>query len=432
MTEKDLLTAFSEANEDYIEHAATALEGRKKPAGGWRRVALIAACMTLIIAAILPIAKVALSPTPVSEIEITLSAEDISLFFNDQTEGLTQQYGTSFTPDHSYLNLSPITNQEYYPIYQADSKGKTINKKEFECFIQQYIEPLAKATGLSVPDYEIEEKDWELNDSEDSKFYDLYVEANEDHYFDGAQTSTKQSIGINPKSTAKDIYLDGEPIAVDQTQSNEEIIASLSNIRKKFGKIFGENFTHTKVIRYYNGYSSTGVSNLIVYFYNEADHPLNSLRNTPFSNYVSLYFDNFRNFEGDFVSNDRLTKVDIEYVQMRSEPCKQIGIAKSMPLQKAEELLAQGYCFMAHACPLCAEQQEAIEFTEYDFVSIKYIFESNSNDSKPLRGVPFYVFYKYIGDASNGNRTYAFTYVPAVEVSGLEEYFQNQIQNHPK
>lgn len=51
MTEKDLLTAFSEANEDYIEHAAEALEGRKKPAGGWlKRTALLAAALCLVIA----------------------------------------------------------------------------------------------------------------------------------------------------------------------------------------------------------------------------------------------------------------------------------------------------------------------------------------------------------------------------------------------
>lgn len=51
MTEKDLLTAFSEVNEDYIEHAATALEGRKKPAGGWlKRTALLAAALCLVIA----------------------------------------------------------------------------------------------------------------------------------------------------------------------------------------------------------------------------------------------------------------------------------------------------------------------------------------------------------------------------------------------
>ena len=43
---------------------------------------------------------------------------------------------------------------------------------------------------------------------------------------------------------------------------------------------------------------------------------------------------------------------------------------------------------------------------------------------------PVYAFYKYLGVANNGNEIYVFTYVPAIEVSGLQEYFESQTATH--
>jgi hypothetical protein len=44
--------------------------------------------------------------------------------------------------------------------------------------------------------------------------------------------------------------------------------------------------------------------------------------------------------------------------------------------------------------------------------------------------VPFYVFYKKIGLSGKGNEIYAETYVPAIEVSGYEKYFELQQKSH--
>ena len=65
------------------------------------------------------------------------------------------------------------------------------------------------------------------------------------------------------------------------------------------------------------------------------------------------------------------------------------------------------------------ENQEKIVFDSYDCVDIEYV-----------SGMPFYVFYKNIGKSKNGNLIYAKTYVAAIEVSGYDEYFERQKENH--
>ena len=95
-------------------------------------------------------------------------------------------------------------------------------------------------------------------------------------------------------------------------------------------------------------------------------------------------------------------------------------------LEEAEDLLYGGYVFGGHVCSLCMAMQDPIDFENYDHVGLEYVQDSAySNEA-----LPFYAFYKYIGDAPNGNKTYAKTYVPAIKVSGYEEYFESQEQYH--
>lgn len=447
MTERNLLEALSDVDEHYVEHAATALEGRakrRKPHRRWQRIALLAACFAVMLGAMIPIAYrtgshgTTTSPEPVDPTqnceEIFLTADDIADFFGSKNvEGPTNQYGTTYTPDSEYLDLIPLSDSEYFPIYELDLSGKKANRKEFTNFVEQYLPPLADAVDLPVPAYEIE-----ASDRPDNVYFDLYFDLGLDSadgtHFSVSQTSLQHRIGIYCYSSArKGIHLDGEQVAVDQTLSDEEIIASLAGIREKLCAIFGESFTDAKVERYYDGYSEYGVTFLQVYFYNEADHPLNAVCSTPYSNYISLDFDNFANFHGDIVSKDRLINVDIDYVQVRTEMCKTVAKSKAISLQTAENLLSQGYCFGGHSCPLCMAEQKAIDFSDYDFVTLRYVFEEAPylyDDDVPLKGIPFYVFYKYIDKSENGNLIYAYTYVPAIELSGLEEYFQSQTQNH--
>jgi hypothetical protein len=70
-----------------------------------------------------------------------------------------------------------------------------------------------------------------------------------------------------------------------------------------------------------------------------------------------------------------------------------------------------------------------VDFYNYDFVDIVYI-QSVKPYEGPKNIIPFYAFYKKIGIAENGNEIYAKTYVPAIRVSGYEEYFKSQEAEH--
>ncbi|MBQ8382988.1 MAG: hypothetical protein IJX47_07285 [Clostridia bacterium] len=438
MTEKDLLTALSDVDEGYIEHAAASLEGsgRKRKSSVWWKSALLAACFAVMLGAAIPFAYrtgshgTTTSPEPVDPMqnyeEIFLTADDIGSVFNNEYDGATNQYSTTYTLDPQYLPITPLSESEYYLIGHWGSDDVPLDPNVAWDFFSKCIEAFASATGISANPYALEENNI-LQPT-----YDVETEFGDMLRFSGSQTTISHNIHIYYDDDKNGLLLSGERVEVFQTQSDQEIIASLSNIREKLGNIFGESYADTKIVRYYDGYSSHGVSSLKVYFYNETDHPMNSFTNYPISNYICLTFDN-RYPPDDVVGvNNKLTKFNIHYCQLRSELCEPIAKVKSISLTEAEQLLSQGYTFGGHSCPLCMAEQEAIDFADYDYVTMRYQVQSlsDSDSDEPRKVIPFYVFYKQIGTSQNGDLIYAYTYVPAVEVSGLEEYFQSQTQNH--
>jgi len=76
--------------------------------------------------------------------------------------------------------------------------------------------------------------------------------------------------------------------------------------------------------------------------------------------------------------------------------------------------------------------QEKVSFDDYDYVSFEYVREypSSENGNESRAFIPFYAFYKEIGMADNGNKLFAKTYVPAIEIDGYEEYFESQAETH--
>jgi hypothetical protein len=99
--------------------------------------------------------------------------------------------------------------------------------------------------------------------------------------------------------------------------------------------------------------------------------------------------------------------------------------AKMLPLEEAERLLEKGYVFGGHSCSLCMAKQPEVDFSEYDYVEVEYVSDKNGN-----MYVPFYAFYKNIGQSEYGIDIYAKTYVPAVLVIGYEDYFEKQTDSH--
>ena len=67
------------------------------------------------------------------------------------------------------------------------------------------------------------------------------------------------------------------------------------------------------------------------------------------------------------------------------------------------------------------------DFSEYDYLGIEYLYgEDYLQDGDPKPVIPFYIFYKKMDETDfDGKVLYAKTYVPAIEISGLKEYFDN-------
>lgn len=99
-----------------------------------------------------------------------------------------------------------------------------------------------------------------------------------------------------------------------------------------------------------------------------------------------------------------------------------------MSLARAEELLAKNCVFSGYGgCPICQAEQEKISFEDYDAVRLEY---RKQNGSATL---PVFAFYKlleklepseYQAPSVYGKDLYAVTCVPAVDVEGIEEYFE--------
>ena len=103
-----------------------------------------------------------------------------------------------------------------------------------------------------------------------------------------------------------------------------------------------------------------------------------------------------------------------------------------LSLAEAEELLYSGYCFFSVLCPNCVPESERIDFHGYDMVAIAYI--EKNRYQKEVEGlpdaIPFYCFYKNTGETDNGRIEYAKVYVPAIPISGYEEYFSSHSPFH--
>ena len=392
-----------------------------------KKVALIAACACLCVAMVplfLLLGKYASSPQiPVYD-DAQYSALDISQLFSAKYDSVaTNAYQEIYVLSDEYLNITPIPSEEYLPVYKQSDIKKELDKKEFSDFADTILQKVFSEMSMELPNYTIE-RNYSYISDEDCLNIDLLDL--EDLYVSAWQSSSQNSFtvaGIN-----RGISLSGVNVEIDQSKSDDEIKASLDTVKEKLFEIFDVKFNDVKIVRTYDNDSSHGVTHIYVYFYNSND-PLENVFPKPVLNYIELSFDNFKNYKNDKVSDTVLSDVFIRYVEKRDKSDELYTVSKKLKmisLEEAEDLLYGGYVFGGHVCSLCMAMQDPIDFENYDHVGLEYVQDSAySNEA-----LPFYAFYKYIGDAPNGNKTYAKTYVPAIKVSGYEEYFESQEQYH--
>ena len=427
MKAENIFDAISRADEEIIERALSPNVTKKKTAVP--RIVLIAsaaACVCFIavfgVVSLLKGSGTHRIPTyEGAAFSADRIAEMAGMDRSGLTDGGTKSYTKIYVPDEESLNVSPLPTDENITVYDFEEKKGKRSKDTLFAFSDALYPGICSALGVDAGTLEYFE-----HTGREERFNYLGRRARHEKYYVTfflssicQRTLITSDIEGNPDRV---ISLNGEAISVDQRMTDVDMAASLQGVRKTLCELFGADLPDTAITRTYDGYSEYGATWICVYFYNGKDTPDGKLpEGDKLFDYICLDFDNFKNYSDDIVSSDVVSTVFIEYYHYLSdcvEPCANVRL---LPLKEAEELLYGGYVFGMHACPLCMAAQPEVDFHGYDFVDLRYV-----------NGVPFYVFFKKLNDtASNGNIVFARTNVPAIEVSGLEEYFESQIGDHP-
>ncbi|MBQ7779886.1 MAG: hypothetical protein IJ404_05265 [Clostridia bacterium] len=420
MKENEFLDGVSNIDSDIVERFVSMDNRLKRKASKriiWVRVGALAASFALIASVVLSV---------ISNIVPTwntahYSASDIAKLFPPSWGGETNAYEEVYVSDEKYLYINEMPDSEYLPIYKYAIQTKKVNEKEYKEFSGSVLPRLIDALGGVAPEY----KRKDVNDGDE-----IYSFGNIGKYhfsIEQNETTSKVNFGDdNSNDGDSTVILDGETVQIDQRMSDEEILESLESVKNKLFDILGVSFKNAKVVRSF--YSTDRIS---IYFYNEDAHPLNKYQDYPVSDEIHLLFDAPDADPDDPESSYIFTDVNIYYTKYRNDILKEydhIANAKRISLKKAEELLYKGYVFGGHNCPICMKAQDKISFDGYDFVDIEYIYERFPDTSTDV--IPFYAFYKKIEATRYGIIVYAKTYVPAIQISGYEEYFESQAANH--
>ena len=415
MNEEKIIDAMEFLEEKYIdeanpEKAAPMKSVRKNIAVRWVSVAA-GICAFVILTVILLPPRLKMG-APQKLPTYTYTAEELgAMFFAEKFDGATSSYKEVCVPSAEYLYLSPLMESRYLTIYEKSESKKPFDRQEWEGPYDGIASRLKKMVGES--------------------HYGMYY-ANVLQYDDYNFYSVRNVNGH--KSPEYVIKLGDVKIQVDQTETDEEIIAGIDEIREALFYLFDVEFSDISIERGFGVYEDNGVRYLNIYFYNKKDHSVNENydRRIPLSDYISISFDNAPNSVNDLVSDKILTNASIVYHQNRfsaEEMYPATKTAERISLEAAEALLEKGYVFGGHSCPLCMEAQPAVDFSDYDFVEMKYVCGTDGQGNAKAM-VPFYIFYKKIRISEKGNEIYAKTYVPAIEVIGYEEYFELQQKSH--
>lgn len=333
----------------------------------------------------------------------------------------TNAYQQVWVPSGEQLYYVEMPQEEELIVYQKNILSADLDAEEFKDFFVPILSRFAQAMGAEMPEYTI-------NQNALSSDGYMYV-----HIFDvvgetalyAYQYFGYESAGVSNYEDG--ICLDGIALQIDQWLDDEQIIESLAEVKEKLFELIGVSFTDVKVIRNYWAWQES-VAYMEIYFYNGEDgiYSAATTERLP-SDYVCLTFSYPENAT-DEVDDSILSGCEIEYCHYRQteQTVTPLATARRISLEEAEELLYSDCVFGGHICDLCMAAQDKISFEGYDYVGLEYVF-GREDDSL---GIPFYVFYKQIEEASNGMICYAKTYVAAIEVSGYEEYLQSQTQYH--
>ena len=207
--------------EEYVEKKDR-LKKTKSRKGVWLRIGVIAACLVLIVGAIVII--------PIGD-TARYSAEDIAKLFDSMaTDAVsTNAYTKVYVPDVRFLYIDEIPDGKYLGVYQYNGTENELNEQEFETFIDGFLPKLEASLHVDLPQYEIEEERGYREDSLSARIDGA------PYYIRASQYETHQSFLLYAFSNNGDrrIILDGETVQVDQRLSDEKMTDSLQTIKNR-------------------------------------------------------------------------------------------------------------------------------------------------------------------------------------------------------
>ena len=430
MTGEELYEALTDVDPTYILSAAP-MESRSRK-NRIQRWSALAACLCLVVTI------VGMGMWWISLGNAVYSAYDAASLFGAVNDAAIKNYTKVSAPDGNLLYLNNNRIPYKLEVYRYCGSGTELDENEFRTFADGCLPKAAQLIGFNLTEYEIERDKYAigyhfLSISQDSKIKNEYAYSINAWQYEGFHRVSFFTYHDYQ------LFFNGEGLQIDQRQSDEQMIASLENARDLLFETFDVSFKDVKLIRNYDSDSEYGATSIDIYFYNEEDHKLNRYLEQPASDCIILSFDNYANSSDELCSDSVLTKASVNYIKHRSNAKKAFqidGKTRTLSLREAEELLANGYVFdNGHVCRLCMEAQEAISFEDYDHVSLTYLsFQGYAPPflKKDSLIMPFYAFYKEIGVGKNGNIIYARTYVPAIHLEDMEEYFAEQQKKHPQ
>lgn len=348
------------------------------------------------------------------------AAEELEVLFSGVL-GDTIYYEKMGFQDDSLSGLTPPPAADYINIYQSTSREAA----DTETVLGVMYDILPRLEGLlrkPIPNPElVTEKMWE------SRLPDHYISVK--NYPNGIEISCKTGSQYGVYSDTPALQINGMTLSAKSTDTDAQIMEQVSSIVPYLEALFDMELSAHRIYRdYVFSDEMSYLSTMVVYLYSD-DHVLD------------MFLQNYESFPRrylagevlclNFTVTDQAGKMDtvlcreIEFITQPQRWVKPLEQRKMLTLAQAEALLAKGYVFCPHFCPICLQEQGSVDFSNYDRVSLEYVYGIDY-------AIPFYTFYKKLRDNADGSVCYAKTMVPAVHVTGMEEYFENQLQHHDK
>lgn len=363
-----------------------------------------------------------------------LSASDVAALFPAAADAETNQYTVVYASSVDDLCGSLPEASDTIDIYTL--RQVTPDPDRARTFFETNLPFLRSLASVSTTDY-----DWqETTDAYGNPM--IYCTLEEEHIPENGEGDEAWTLGFVRMATARNqysVYVEKNiPLTIHDvyvgfpiSSSDAEIKHSLTDTVRYFNDNFGTDYSEMKIVRDY-GYDRLRSVSVFLYDGTASAYP-EIFSHQPLSDgciTLTFYSDWGEGSGHDwsrFTENNLLLGEVSFYVS--DDPWDEVytvlGTNRMLSLEEAEEMLSEGYVFGGHSCPFCMTEQEALDFSDYDGVAIEYVHGMDS-----LIYVPFYAFYKDIGENEYGMPSFAKTYVCAVEVSGLDDYFEKQEAYH--